>query len=229
VDDHGRQRWLRLNLNAGGTVGAGVCVSVCAARGGRAAGALGSQRGQAARARLDAAAAAAAATAAAARGRLRGGDGGEMGAASVSRAAAHSWLASEQHRAHDRSTAGRGAAQRQVAGGRRGPGRAVLRCGGGSVRGVGSANDSMHKSSLGRCAPLTAQHVEAGSKRQRLPEGWKLFAPHNPPQPTETGSLDARRLAAAASGQRPSLLACAVAWPTRGTLGTVLHSIACHT
>lgn len=43
-----------------------------------------------------------------------------MGAASVSRAAAHSWLASEQHRAHDRSTAGRGAAQRQVkvAGGR---------------------------------------------------------------------------------------------------------------
>jgi hypothetical protein len=57
------------------------------------------------------------------------------------------------------------------------------------VRGVGSANDSMHKSSLGRCAPLTAQHVEAGSKRQRLPEGWKLFAPHNPPQPTETGSL----------------------------------------
>jgi hypothetical protein len=96
------------------------------------------------------------------------------------------------------------------------------------VRGVGSANDSMHKSSLGRCAPLTAQHVEAGSKRQRLPEGWKLFAPHNPPQTaqrsaaqpaeTETGSLDARRLAAAASGQPPSLLACAVAWPTRGTL-----------
>ena len=59
-----------------------------------------------------------------------------MGAASVSRAAAHSWLASEQHRAHDRSTAGRGAAQRQVkaAGGRRGPGRAVLRCGGESAR-----------------------------------------------------------------------------------------------
>ena len=97
-----------------------------------------------------------------------------MGAASVSRAAAHSWLASEQHRAHDRSTAGRGAAQRQVkaAGGRRGPGRAVLRCGGESARGVGSANDSMHKSSLGRCAPLTAQHsrswIEAPTTSRRL-------------------------------------------------------------
>lgn len=80
VGEHGRQRWLLLNLNAGGTVGAGVCVSVsvsvCAARGGRAAGALGSQRGQAARARLDAAAAA---TAAAARGRLREGARGGRG------------------------------------------------------------------------------------------------------------------------------------------------------
>lgn len=71
VDEHGRQRWLRLNLNAGGTVGAGVCVSasvsvrvsVCAARGGRAAGALGSQRGQAARARARARATSDAATA----------------------------------------------------------------------------------------------------------------------------------------------------------------------
>lgn len=79
MGEHGRQRWLRLNLNAGGTVGAGVCVSVsvCAARGGRVAGALGSQRGQAARARLDAAAAAA--TAAAARGRLREGARGGRG------------------------------------------------------------------------------------------------------------------------------------------------------
>lgn len=50
---------------------------------------------------------------------------GGSSAASVSQAAARSWMASEQHRAHYRGMQSRGAAQ-QLAG----SGRAVLRCGG---------------------------------------------------------------------------------------------------
>lgn len=136
-----------------------------------------------------------------------------MGAASVSRAAAHSWLASEQHRAHDRSTAGRGAAQRQRQWQWQGSGRwqagprarsLEMWRGEGERSGFGERLDAQKQ--FGALRSTHSSAVEAGSKRQRLPEGWKLFAPHNPPltaqrstaRSTETRSLDARRLAAAA-------------------------------
>jgi hypothetical protein len=187
---------------------------VCA-RGGRAADALGSQRGQAARARLDAATAAAArgSRGAGARGARRsaeGGGGGEDEGEQVSaRAAAHSWLASEQHRAHDRSTAGRGAAQRQVAGGRRGPGRAVLRCGGESVRGSGYGTT--------RCTKAVwhvARSTHSPSKLDRSANDFQKVGSFRSAQssadstaqrspPRLAGSLDARgRLAAAALAPR---------------------------
>ena len=109
-----------------------------------------------------------------------------MGAASVSRAAAHSWLASEQHRAHDRSTAGRGAAQRQVkvAGGRWQAGTRAC-----SLEmwrrerersGFGERLDAQKQ-----FGALRSTHSSAQSKLDRSANDFQkvgsFFAPHNPP------------------------------------------------
>lgn len=147
-----------------------------------------------------------------------------MGAASVSRAAAHSWLASEQHRAHDRSTAGRGAAQRQVkvAGGRWQAGTRAC-----SLEmwrrerersGFGERLDAQKQ-----FGALRSTHSSAQSKLDRSANDFQkvgsFFAPHNPPltaqrsaaaQSTETRGSPAGCTPARCSGQPPWLLACAV-------------------